>query len=181
MTEAETQYHNQNHICVSVVDITFGKLSSGWSFIGLFTHFGAGRSQRRVRERRWRTTDIVTLLCPWLDDHHVFPKAVSVCFALHHTRRHIRKGTTRARLAPNVFRLGSFLTDAPADRAHRVRDAGIVRLKRTRQASALAVSQGSTMSFLNHRQFTGLSTRVAPLYAVLMLSKGPIWTRAALS
>lgn len=37
------------------------------------------------------------------------------------------------------------------------------------------------MSFLDHWQFTGFSTGVTPLYAVLMLSKGPIWTRAALS
>lgn len=181
LTKAETQSLSQNHTCVSGVDVTFGKIRGWWNLIGLLIHFGARRNQSCVWKGRWRTTDVVTLLRPRLDDHHVFPKAVSVGFALHHTRRHIRKGTTRARLAPDVFGLGSFLADAPADRAHRVRDAGIVCLKRTRQASALAVGQGSTMSFLNHWQFAGFPTRVAPLYAVLVLGKGPVWARAALS
>lgn len=160
---------------------TFGKVSCWWSFVGLPIRLGIRRSQRRVWKRCRRAADVVAFLRPRLHHHHVFPKAVSVGFALHHTRRHIRKGTPRARLAPHVFCLGSFLADAPADRAHRVRDAGIVNLKRTRQASALTVGQGSAMSFLNHWQFTGFSAWVASLYAVLVLSKGPIRTRAALS
>lgn len=172
--------HGRKHSCVSVVCITFGKMSSRWSLVGLSTCFCVRRSQRRARQRRRRTADVVAFLRPWLDHHHVLPEAVRVGFALHHARRHIRKSTTRARLAPHVFRLGSFLADAPADRAHRVRDAGIVRLKRTRQASALAVGQGSTMGFLNHWQFAGFSARVASLYAVLVLRKSPVRTRAAL-
>lgn len=41
LTKAGTQSLSQNHTCVSGVDVTFGKISGWWNFIGLLTHFGA--------------------------------------------------------------------------------------------------------------------------------------------
>lgn len=89
-------------------------------------------------------TDIVCLLGPWLDHDQVLTQTVRVCFAFHHTRRHIRKGTPSTLLTPDVLNLCSFLPYTPPHRTNCMGGAGTIRLEHARWASAFSVSQGST-------------------------------------
>lgn len=141
---------------------------------------GCARGRWGCTGERWEcATDVVCFLGPWLDHHQVLTQTVCVCFAFHHTRRHIREGTPSTLLAPHVLGLRPFLPHTPTHRTHCMGGTGTIKLKHARWASAFSVSQGSTRQFLNHWPWAWLTTVMAFLYAILMPGKGPYRTTAA--
>lgn len=93
---------------------------------------------------RQRAADVVCLLGPQPDHHHVLTQTVCVRFASHHTGRHVGEGPPSTLLTPHVLHFCPLLPHPPTHRAHRVGGAGTIRLEHARWASAFSVSQGST-------------------------------------
>lgn len=130
-------------------EVTFGNIGGGRDFMGFRVlrvwkdGCARGRWGRAGGGRKY-ATDVVCFLGPRLDHHQVLTQTVCVCFAFHHTRRHIREGTPSTLLTPHVLGLCPFLPHTPTHGTHRMGGTGSIKLEHARWASAFSVSQGST-------------------------------------